>query len=121
MRTFDIFTNRLKDLLDDTGGITRRDQGADYYPFNNDPLSTMAERPTGSPTKLPTSWIAEPGIDRRNSWIMSDVTFELDFARGMNSTAGRGPSEARLGTLGMNDVFDLDMDLAPTMMNLYAT
>ncbi|KAM0189101.1 hypothetical protein ACHAPI_010246 [Fusarium lateritium] len=139
--TSNMYNNQLKDLGIDADEGVQRGQGTDYYPFSNDPLSTMGERPAGSLDKLSTSWMSDPSIGRRNSWIMSDFNFEtlgerfgpndaelstfvendsLDFTRGMAFTAERGPSEARLGALGVNGVFDLDMDLVPTMMNLYA-
>lgn len=136
-----MYNNQLKDLSMDSSSSIQRDQGAGYYSFTTESLGTMAQRPTGSLSKLPTGWLAEPNSDPRDSWIMSDFNFEtfgerfgpndaelttfvendtLDFARGMGLTSDRGPSEARLGALGVNGVFDLDMDLVPTMMNLYA-
>ncbi|KAH7245678.1 fungal-specific transcription factor domain-containing protein [Fusarium tricinctum] len=136
-----MYNNQLKELGMDSSGSVQRDQREDYYSFNTDSLGTMAQRPTGSLNKLPTGWLAEPNPDPQDSWIMSDFNFEtfgerfgpndaelttfvendtLDFARGMGLTSDRGPSEARLGALGVNGVFDLDMDLVPTMMNLYA-
>ncbi|KAM0199746.1 hypothetical protein ACHAQI_011910 [Fusarium lateritium] len=139
--TSNMYNNQLKDLETDAVGGVHRGQGADYFPFSNDPLSTMGERSAGSLDKLSTSWMSDPSIGRRNSWIMSDFNFEtlgerfgpndaelstfiendsLDFTRGMAFAAERGPSEARLGALGVNGVFDLDMDLIPTMMNLYS-
>jgi hypothetical protein len=136
-----MYNNQLKELGMDSSGSVQRDQREDYYSFNTESLGTMAQRPTGSLNKLPTGWLAEPNSDPQDSWIMSDFNFEtfgerfgpndaelttfvendtLDFARGMGLTSDRGPSEARLGALGVNGVFDLDMDLVPTMMNLYA-
>ncbi|KAF4955350.1 hypothetical protein FSARC_11884 [Fusarium sarcochroum] len=135
--TCNAYNNQLNDLRIDSGGSVRRDQGADYYSFNAEPF----ERPAGSLNKPPSSWTADPNIDRRNSWILSDFNFEtsgecfgptdaelssfvesdsLDFTRGMAPTARQGPGEARLGALGVNGVFDLDMDLVPTLMGLYA-
>ncbi|KAF5024141.1 hypothetical protein F66182_3775 [Fusarium sp. NRRL 66182] len=142
MGTPNLFPNQLKNLPVDAGKRTQSDQGTDYYPFPNDPLSNLTERPTGNLNKLSTPWIAEPGIDRRNSWIMSDFSFEtfgerfgsndaglstlmendrFDFSRSMNSMADQGSGEGRLGALGMNGVLDLDMDLVPTMMNMYSS
>ncbi|KAI6758731.1 hypothetical protein HG530_010971 [Fusarium avenaceum] len=136
-----MYNNQLKDLSMDSSSSVQREQGADYYSFNTESLGAMAQRPSGSLNKLSTSWLAEPNPDPRDSWIMSDFNFEtfgerfgpndaelttfvendtLDFARGMGLTSERGPSEARLGALGVNGVFDLDMDLVPTMMNLYS-
>ncbi|KAM0548821.1 hypothetical protein ACHAPJ_009677 [Fusarium lateritium] len=135
------YNNQHKNLGINSGGSVQRNQGADYYSFNTESLDTMAERPVGSLDKLPSSWIADPSIDRQNSWIMSDFNFEtfgerfspndaqlstmmegdsLGLTRGMASATERGANEARLGALGVNGVFDLDMDLVPTMMNLYA-
>ncbi|KAM0418498.1 hypothetical protein ACHAPD_004857 [Fusarium lateritium] len=135
-----LYSNQLKDMGIGSGESAQRDQEANYYSFNIESLGAIAERPGESINKLPT-WLADPSFDRRNSWIMSDFNFEtfgerfvsndtelatfmendsLDFTRGMPAATNRGPSEARLGALGVNGVFDLDMDLVPTMMNLYA-
>ncbi|KAH7153766.1 fungal-specific transcription factor domain-containing protein [Fusarium sp. MPI-SDFR-AT-0072] len=142
--TSGMYNNQLKDVGINSRKNALRGQDVDCYLFNAESLSTMSDRSTGGPNKLPTSWIADSAIDRRNSWIMSDFDFEtfgerfgpndaeltafmendsLDFARGMGmaSSTGRGHGEARLGALGINGVFDLDMDLFPTMMNLYGS
>ncbi|XEV04705.1 hypothetical protein FSHL1_009992 [Fusarium sambucinum] len=134
-----LYSNQLKDMGIGSGGSAQRGQEANYYSFNTESLGAIAERPGESLSKLPT-WLADPSFDRRNSWIMSDFNFEtfgerfvsndtelatfmendsLDFTRGMPTATNRVPSEARLGALGVNGVFDLDMDLVPTMMNLY--
>jgi hypothetical protein len=142
--TSNMYNNQLKDAGMDSRKSVERDQEVDCYSFSTGSLGTIPERSTGGSNKLPTSWIADPSLDRRNSWIMSDFNFEtfgerfgpndaeltafmendsLDFARGMGMASGteRGPGEARLGALGINGVFDLDMDLFPTMMNLYGS
>ncbi|KAF5581445.1 transcriptional regulatory [Fusarium pseudoanthophilum] len=141
--TSSMYRNQLKDMRTGTDQRVQRDREVDCYSFNNDSLGTMPERATAF-DKLPTSWMADSSLDRRNSWIMSDFNFEtlgerfgpndaelatfvendsLDFTRGvgMPLNTERGGTEARLGTLGINGVFDLDMDMFPTMMNLYGS
>ncbi|EXM18920.1 hypothetical protein V3481_016450 [Fusarium oxysporum f. sp. vasinfectum] len=142
--TSSMYRNQLKDMRTDTDQRVQRDQEVDCYSFNTDSLGTMPESSTAGFNKLPTSWMADSSLDRRNSWIMSDFNFEtlgerfgpndaelatfvendsLDFTRGMGMPLNteRGGTEARLGTLGINGVFDLDMDMFPTMMNLYGS
>ncbi|KAH7196171.1 hypothetical protein DER44DRAFT_889228 [Fusarium oxysporum] len=142
--TSSMYRNQLKDMRTDTDQRVQRDQEVDCYSFNTDSLGTMPESSSAGFNKLPTSWMADSSLDRRNSWIMSDFNFEtlgerfgpndaelatfvendsLDFTRGMGMPLNteRGGTEARLGTLGINGVFDLDMDMFPTMMNLYGS
>ncbi|EWZ85573.1 hypothetical protein FOCG_12559 [Fusarium oxysporum f. sp. radicis-lycopersici 26381] len=142
--TSSMYKNQLNDLRNNTGQRVQSDQEVGCYSFNTDSLGTMPERSMTGFNKLPTSWMADSSLDRRNSWIMSDFNFEtlgerfgpndaelatfvendsLDFTRGMGMAPNteRGPTEARLGTLGINGVFDLDMDMFPTMMNLYGS
>ncbi|KAK2687326.1 hypothetical protein QWA68_013680 [Fusarium oxysporum] len=142
--TSSMYRNQLKDMRTDTDQRVQRDEEVDCYSFNTDSLGTMPESSTAGFNKLPTSWMADSSLDRRNSWIMSDFNFEtlgerfgpndaelatfvendsLDFTRGMGMPLNteRGGTEARLGTLGINGVFDLDMDMFPTMMNLYGS
>lgn len=139
-----MYRNQLKDMRTDNDQRVQRDQEVDCYSFNTDSLGTMPESSAAGFNKLPTSWMADSSLDRRNSWIMSDFNFEtlgerfgpndaelatfvendsLDFTRGMGMPLNteRGGTEARLGTLGINGVFDLDMDMFPTMMNLYGS
>ncbi|KAF5579134.1 transcriptional regulatory [Fusarium pseudocircinatum] len=142
--TSSMYRSQLKDMGTETTQRVQRNQEVDCYSFNTDTLGTMPESSTAGFNKLPTSWTGDSSLDRRNSWIMSDFNFEtlgerfgpndgelatfvendsLDFTRGMGMplTTERGGTEARLGTLGINGVFDLDMDMFPTMMNLYGS
>ncbi|CVK96222.1 uncharacterized protein FMAN_14064 [Fusarium mangiferae] len=142
--TSSIYRTQTKDKRIDNTQRMQRDQEVDCYSFNNDSLGPMPEGSTAGFNKQSTSWMGNSSLDRRNSWIMSDFNFEtlgerfgpndaelasfmesdsLDFTRGMGMTSNieRGSAEARLGTLGINGVFDLDMDMFPTMMNLYGS
>ncbi|KAG4292520.1 hypothetical protein FPRO06_12008 [Fusarium proliferatum] len=142
--TSSIHRTQTKDRRIDNAQRMQRDQELDCFSFNTDSLGPMPEGSTAGFNKLSTSWMGNSNLDRRNSWIMSDFNFEtlgerfgpndaelasfmesdsLDFTRGMGMTSNieRGSAEARLGTLGINGVFDLDMDMFPTMMNLYGS
>jgi hypothetical protein len=45
----------------------------------------------------------------------------LDTTRDANSVADRDYGEAKLGVLGLNGAFNLDMDMDPALMDLYDT
>ncbi|KAF4979783.1 hypothetical protein FZEAL_4087 [Fusarium zealandicum] len=128
----------LGGILLDGGGCAPREQGSDVFSYS-DAASTAAERPCENTTKnelMSASWVAGPSVDSRTSWVMSDFNFEtlgerygpykatvptlpgnewLEFG----STADRDYGQAKLGLLGFNEDFSVDVEIDPTMMTLY--
>ncbi|KAL6366195.1 hypothetical protein LRP88_00292 [Fusarium phalaenopsidis] len=129
----------------DAVGGARREEGSDAFSYNPDASGASVERSSENFRKneqLSASWMAGPSGDSRNSWVMSDFNFEtfgerfgsngvgfstfsgnerLDTTRDANSVADRDYGEAKLGVLGLNGAFNLDMDMDPALMDLYDT
>ncbi|RMJ17485.1 hypothetical protein CDV36_002781 [Fusarium kuroshium] len=139
-----IHSNDLDGSVDATGGA-RREQGSDAFSYSGDTSATSIDRSRTNFRKSEqpsTSWMAGPSSDSRNNWVMSDFNFEtfgerfgsnnmgfptfpgnerLDPTRDVNSVGDRDYGEAKLGVLGLNGAFNLDMDMDPALMDLYDT
>ncbi|RSL42795.1 hypothetical protein CEP54_015357 [Fusarium duplospermum] len=126
-------------------GGAQREQGSDAFSYNGDASITPVERSRANFRKNDqpsASWMSGPSSDNRNSWVMSDFNFEtfgerfgpngmgfstfpgnerLDTTRDVNSIGDRDYGEAKLGVLGLNGAFNLDMDMDPALMDLYDT
>ncbi|KAM6509481.1 hypothetical protein FALCPG4_017135 [Fusarium falciforme] len=139
-----LHSSDLDGSVDAVGGA-RREQRPDAFSYNPDASGASVERSSANFRKneqVSASWMAGPSGDGRNSWVMSDFNFEtfgeqfgsngvgfstfsanerLDNTRDANSVADRDYGEAKLGVLGLNGAFNLDMDMDPALMDLYDT
>ncbi|RSL90019.1 hypothetical protein CEP51_000934 [Fusarium floridanum] len=127
--------------LDGSVDAARREQESDAFSFNGDASITSSRANFRKNEQPSASWMAGPSSDSRNSWVMSDFNFEtfgerfgsnnmgfptfpgnerLDTTRDVNSV-DRDYGEAKLGVLGLNGAFNLDMDMDPALMDLYDT